>query len=63
MEQLKKRVYDRETKSVKDEYSSIVCVTWEIIFPRKLEFMEGLRARPFVDNVLQCFAVIGTDIY
>lgn len=59
VERLKKRVYDRETRNMKDEYSPVVCVTWKgNHIPNDIRIyggITGLRVRPFIDNVLQCY--------
>lgn len=59
VERLKRKVYDRETKNVIESVSPVVCITWEgSCVPPEIRIyggLSGLRVRPFVDNVLQCF--------
>lgn len=60
IEHVKKKIFDKETKAMRDEYSSVVCITWEGNFvPNELLVYGGitsLRVRPFIDNVLQCYS-------
>lgn len=59
VERLKRKIYDRETKNVIESVSRVVCITWEgSCVPPEIRIygrLSGLRVRPFVDNVLQCF--------
>lgn len=45
---------------MRDEYSSVISITWEGNYmPNEIRIYGGitsLRVRPFIDNVLQCFA-------
>lgn len=60
MEHMKKRIFDRETKSMRDEYTSVISITSEGNFtPNEIRLygrITRLKVRPFIDNVLQCFA-------
>lgn len=59
VERLKRRVYDKDTKTVRETISHVICMTWEgNCVPTEIRIYGGLtrlKVRPFVDNVLQCF--------
>lgn len=60
IEHVKKKIFDKETKSMRDEYTPVICITWEGNFvPNELRIygdITSLRVRPYIDNVLQCYS-------
>lgn len=49
MEHMKKRVFDRESKTMKDEYSSIIGITWEGNYmPNEILLYGGITILGFV---------------
>lgn len=63
IERMKRRVYDNESKRVKELNSHLICITWEgSRLPEEIKLYGGamrLRVRPYVSSVLQCFNYYG----
>lgn len=59
VERLMRKRYDRESKKVEVSASHVVAMTWEgSELQSEIKIYEGLlglRARPFINSVLQCF--------
>lgn len=59
VERLKRRLFNRETKTHEEQVSHVICMTCEnskvLSEIRRYGGLSGLKVRPFVENVLQCY--------